>query len=78
MDFKRLVEEVVSGGSGSAFGPGVTDTATAFSGDNYAPGDARIPKSIFGGVVTRGGLAGKKKKKSKKYKKATKRHKKKN
>jgi len=40
-----------------------------FSGDTYAPGDARIPYSIYGkgGVMTRGGLIkGKKKRKKKK------------
>ena len=53
-----LEEENVSGGAGSAFGPGVTSTATPFSGDNYAKGDAR---NLFGTV------AGKKKKKAKQY-----------
>ena len=40
-----------------------------FSGDTYAPGDTRIPYSIYGkgGVMTRGGLIkGKKKRKKKK------------
>lgn len=40
-----------------------------FSNDTYAPGDARIPYSIYGkgGVMTRGGLIkGKKKRKKKK------------
>lgn len=64
-----LEEENVAGGAGSAFGPGVQATATQFSGDNYATGDARIPYSIYGkgGVMTRGGLIkGKKKRKKKK------------
>ena len=40
-----------------------------FSGDTYAPGDARIPYSIYGkgGVMTRGGLIKGKKKRKKKY-----------
>jgi len=45
-----LNEDNVSGGSGSAFGSGVTSTSTQFSGDNYAPGDARRP-SVLGGKV---------------------------
>ncbi len=37
------------------------------NGDNYATGDQRIPKSIFGGdILSRKGLVKKKKKKSKK------------
>jgi hypothetical protein len=61
-----LNEENVAGGAASAFGSGVQSTATQFSGDNYAPGDARIPKSIFGGIVTRRGLIKGKKKRKKK------------
>ena len=61
-----LNEENVAGGATSAFGSGVQSTATQFSGDNYAPGDARIPKSIFGGIVTRRGLIKGKKKRKKK------------
>lgn len=64
-----LEEENVVGGAGSAFGPGVQATATQFSGDTYAPRDARIPYSIYGkgGVMTRGGLIkGKKRRKKKK------------
>jgi hypothetical protein len=52
-----LEEENVSGGESSAFGSGITSTATPFSGDNYAKGDAR---NLFGGVSVKG----KKKKKS--------------
>lgn len=62
-----LEEENVAGGAGSAFGPGVQATATQFSGDTYAPGDARVPKSLYGGIVTRRGLIkGRKKCKKKK------------
>lgn len=39
-------ECMVSGGVMSAFGPGVTSTASQFSGDTYASGDARIPKVL--------------------------------
>ena len=61
-----LNEENVAGGAGSAFGSGVQSTATQFSGDNYAPGDARIPKSLYGGIITRRGLIKGKKKRNKK------------
>ncbi len=61
-----LNEENVAGGVASAFGSGVQSTATQFSGDNYAPGDTRIPKSIFGGIITRRGLIKGRKKHKKK------------
>ena len=48
-----LNETTVAGGAGSAFGPGVQATASQFSGDTYAPGDARVPKSLFGGKIFR-------------------------
>ena len=64
--FSVLNEENVAGGAGSAFGSGVQATATQFSGDTYAPGDARIPKSLYGGIVTRGGLIKSRKKRKKK------------
>ncbi len=68
MNFRSLVNEVIkecnlAGGSMSVMGPAVGNTATPFSGDNYAPGDARTPKSLYGGVITRKGLIKKKKKK---------------
>jgi len=61
MEFQKLVErvlkeDVVAGGAGSVFGSNVGATATTFSGDTYAPGDTRTPKSLYGGVLTRGGL----------------------
>ena len=65
-----LKESLVAGGDGSVFGSNVGATATPFSGDNYAPGDARKPSSLLGGVMTRAGL------KSKKHKKIKKHHKK--
>jgi hypothetical protein len=75
MEFEKLVEQilqedVVAGGEGSAFGPNVGATATEFSGDTYAPGDARNPHGIYGGVMTRSGM--RKKKRSKKRKKSKK------
>jgi hypothetical protein len=72
MEFEKLVEQilqedVVAGGEGSAFGSNVGSTAAAFSGDNYAPGDARNPHGLYSGVITRSGM--RKKKRSKKRKK---------
>jgi len=73
MDFTNLVTSILvedseAGGVGSVFGPNVGSTATAFSGDSYAPGDARTPASLYGGVMTRKGLRYKKKNKRKKKK----------
>ena len=65
-----LTEDATSasalGGSPGGFEPDENIDST----DSYAPGDARVPKSIFGGVLTRDGAAmktrkGKKKKKKK-------------
>lgn len=67
MNFVKLVEDTVAGGEGSVFGPNVGATSTHFSGDNYAPGDARTPYSIYGGVITRNGkIKSKKRRKRKK------------
>jgi hypothetical protein len=80
MEFEKLVEkilseDVVSGGAGSAFGSGVQATSSEFSGDTYAPGDARTPKSLYGGsIITRMGM--KRKSKSKAPKRKSKRKKK--
>lgn len=73
MDFEKIVkqvltEEMSAGGEGSVFGPSVTNTASTFSGDTYAPGDARNPYGIYGGVLTRRGLNSKKRKKRRKKK----------
>ncbi len=72
MEFQKLVEQVINeenlaGGGESVFGPNVGSTSTVFSGDHYAPGDARNPYGIYGGVITRSGL--RKKKRSKKRRK---------
>jgi hypothetical protein len=48
-----LEEQNIAGGVISAFGPGVASTATQFSGDTYATGDARVPRSLFGGKMFR-------------------------
>ena len=74
--FKTVIREDGSGyipttpntaGSGGALGNaasmGAQGSASGTPGkDTYAPGDARMPKSIFGGVQTRRGLRKKKKK----------------
>lgn len=74
MEFEKMVEEVlkednVAGGASSALGPNVASTTTQFSGDNYAPGDARKPTSLYGGVITRRGMS-KTDKKTKRKKKS--------
>lgn len=72
MEFKKLVEQILSeemtaGGVGSVYGPGVEATATQFSGDNYAPNDARnVLGGVSSGMMTRRGMVGKKKKRKKK------------
>jgi hypothetical protein len=52
--FKVLKEEMTAssalGGSEGLEGGSVGNT------DSYAPGDNRIPKSIFGGALTRSGI----------------------
>lgn len=70
MTFNELVEQIlkednVAGGSGSAFGSGVVATETPFSGDTYAPGDARRPVAL-GGIIRRSGVTGKKTRKKRK------------
>lgn len=74
MEFQKLVEQVlkedvVAGGAGSVFGSNVGATSTQFSGDTYASGDNRTPKSLYTGMLTRGGLRKRKKRKGyeKKY-----------
>lgn len=52
---KKTVDEMTSAG---VFGPSEIVSNT----DSYAPGDTRIPKSIFGGVQTRNGIKKKKRK----------------
>lgn len=47
IDKEKLEENMMAGGVGSVFGSGVTSTASQFSGDTYATGDARmvVPQS---------------------------------
>lgn len=68
MKFQKIVEDVLkedvtAGGATSAFGSNVGATATPFSGDNYAPKDARVAKSLYSGVMTRYGMKKKSNKK---------------
>jgi len=71
MEFQKIVEQVlfetnVASGAGSVFGSNVSKTATVNSGDNYAKDNgAIIPKSLYGGVITRRGMSKKAKKKKK-------------
>lgn len=83
MNFTHLVESLlrennVAGGAESAFGPGVTKTATAQSGDNYATKDSRMPKSLYGTTLSRFGTVGgpPKSRKKKRNKRASKSNKK--
>lgn len=68
--FKKILSEDSIAGDGGAFGD-LQPTSTTFSGDNYAPGDAR---NIFGGlpntIQRRAGINAKKRKKRRKNKKS--------
>lgn len=68
--YQQILDEDMSAGSGGVLGtPADTvDDLGEPNGDNYAAGDTRIPKSIFGGdILTRNGkIKGKKKKLKKK------------
>jgi hypothetical protein len=78
LSLEEIIEEILlettvaSGGMGiaSALGPNAGISASPFSGDTYAPGDARVPK-ILGGIARRNKipnivLSGMKKRKTKK------------
>jgi len=70
--FIKILSEDSIAGDGGSFGE-LQPTDTTFSGDNYAPGDAR---NIFGGlpnkVQRRAGISTKKRKKRKKTRKSRK------
>jgi hypothetical protein len=74
MNFNNLVmgvlwEQNISGGAESAFGSGVTKTASSQSGDSYAPNDTRVIKPLYSGVLSRFGMkSAKSNKKAKKRK----------
>lgn len=61
MNFEKLVEDVltedmVGGGDGGVFGPGVGgNSGGQFSSDSYATSDQRTPAAIFPGFITRNG-----------------------
>ena len=69
INLEQIVLDVLSeqNVAGAVLGTPAAGTSQ-FSGDTYAPGDARIPYSIYGkgGVMTRGGLIKGKKKRKKK------------
>lgn len=57
-EFNRVLHEDMTaggalGGSEGGFNPAADNIS---SGDSYAPDDSRIPKSIFGGTLTRAGV----------------------
>ena len=54
--------------AGDVLGPAAGGTSS-FSGDTYATGDTRIPYSVYGGIMTRGGLIKRRKKRKKKKRK---------
>ena len=61
MNFNNLVmgvlwEQNVSGGTESAFGSGVTKTASSQNSDSYATNDSRVIKPLNTGILTRFGM----------------------
>lgn len=61
---KKLVDVCIECLTADTIGGGQEvsqDASGMFSSDNYAPGDSRVPTSVFGGVLTRRGLTDKKK-----------------
>jgi hypothetical protein len=68
-DLYQQILEDMSAGAGGVLGTpqDSVDDLGEPNGDNYATGDQRIPKSIFGGdILSREGLVKRKKKKLKK------------
>ena len=65
--FLQALREDVTVGSALGGSEGL-EGGSVGNTDSYAPGDQRIPKSIFSGVITRGGSTKNKKKKKKKVK----------
>lgn len=63
--FKKILSEDITGASALGGSEGL-EGGSVGNEDTYAPGDMRTPKSIFGGVLTRGGSTKKKKKKKQK------------
>lgn len=68
-------EDVTAGSAlGDPSADGYSPASNIYSGPNvYAPGDARVPKLLKGGIQTRFGVLNKKKKKRRKLKKTSKR-----
>ena len=68
--FKQALNETMTAAS-----VGIGATGTQFSGDTYAPGDTRIPHSMFGGKIIQRSPEIKKKKRRSKKKRRTKKKK---
>ena len=66
--YQEILEDMSAGGGGLLGSPQESvEYLGQPNGDNYATGDQRIPKSIFGGdILSRKGLVKRKKKKAKK------------
>jgi|LakMenEpi03Aug12_release.lakeMendotaPanAssembly.Ray.scaffolds.fasta_scaffold3359508_2 hypothetical protein len=69
INLEKIIRDVLNEDnvSGAALGAPAAGTSQ-FSGDFYAPGDTRIPYSVYGGVMTRRGLIKKRKKRKRKRK----------
>lgn len=65
--FRRTLKEDMTAGAGGVLGDGPSfgHGGDLENSDFYATGDYRLPKSIYGGYLTRKGLSKKKKKKKK-------------
>lgn len=63
--FNKMLHEDMTSAGALGGSEGLTGGAVG-NDDTYAPGDQRVPQSIFGGVLTRSGSTKKKKKRKKK------------
>jgi hypothetical protein len=62
--FLRALNEDVNIGSALGGSPGGFEPGSNInSSDFYAPGDSRLPASVFGGVLTRKGISKKRRRK---------------
>lgn len=70
INLEKLILDVLSEDNvaGDVLGAPAAGTSQ-FSADTYAPGDTRIPYSVYGGVMTRGGLIKRRKKRKSKRRK---------
>jgi len=71
--FRKIVNEDVTSGDAVGGSPGgFNPDGNITSSDFYAPGDARRPKALFAGVLTRKGLSKKRKRKKRRVRRAKK------